>query len=83
VEVNIDELSQDTLWKLYSFVNDGATEGLIDAPNANAREKGNATDQVQARHTLPQHEQTSNEVCGIMDDECRVRGLGDTMPEAG
>ena len=45
--MNIDELSQETLWKLYSFVNDGATDALIDAPNANEREKGNAADQVQ------------------------------------
>ena len=62
--MNIDELSQDTLWKLYSFVNDGATEGLIDAPNANARKKGNAIDQVRARYTLPQCQQSSNELCG-------------------
>ena len=44
--MNIDDLSQETLWKLYSFVNDGATDALPDAANASAREKGNATDQV-------------------------------------
>ena len=44
--MNIDELSQETLWKLYSFVNDGATDALPDAVNASTREKGNATDQV-------------------------------------
>ena len=43
--MNIDELSQETLWKLYSFVNEGATDGLTDAMNA--RERGNATDQVE------------------------------------
>lgn len=74
--MNIDELSQDTLWKLYSFVNDGATEGLIDAPNANAREKGNAIDQVQARHTLPQHQQTSDVLWGVADDGSCVRDQG-------
>ena len=46
VEVNIDELSQETLWKLYAFISDGATDALPDAPNTSAREKGNATDQV-------------------------------------
>ena len=46
--MNIDDLSQETLWKLYSFVNDGATDAFPDAANASAREKGNATDQVQA-----------------------------------
>ncbi|CAL5222926.1 g5360 [Coccomyxa viridis] len=46
VEVNIDDLSQETLWKLYSFVNDGATDALPDAANASARDKGNATDQA-------------------------------------
>ena len=45
--MNIDELSQETLWKLYSFVNDGATDALPDPANASTREKGNATDQVQ------------------------------------
>lgn len=44
--MNIDELSQETLWKLYAFISDGATDALPDAPNASAREKGNATDQV-------------------------------------
>ena len=46
--MNIDDLSQETLWKLYSFVNDGATDALPDAANASARDKGNATDQVRA-----------------------------------
>lgn len=46
MEINIDDLSQETLWKLYAFVNDGATDNLPDAPNSGAREKGNATDQV-------------------------------------
>ena len=59
VEVNIDELSQETLWKLYSFVTDGATDALIDAPNANEREKGDAADQVQ---TCLSHEFV---VCGL------------------
>lgn len=44
--MNIDDLSQETLWKLYSFVNDGATDAFPDAVNASVREKGNATDQV-------------------------------------
>ena len=46
VEVNIDDLNQETLWKLYAFISDGATDALPDAPNTSAREKGNATDQV-------------------------------------
>lgn len=44
--MNIDDLSQETLWKLYAFISDGATDALPDAPNTSAREKGNATDQV-------------------------------------
>ena len=53
VEVNIDELSQETLWKLYAFISDGATDALPDALNTSAREKGNATDQVTSLSVLP------------------------------
>ena len=53
VEVNIDDLSQETLWKLYAFISDGATDALPDAPNTSAREKGNATDQVTFLLLLP------------------------------
>ena len=51
--MNIDELSQETLWKLYAFISDGATDALPDAPNTSAREKGNATDQVTFLSVLP------------------------------